>query len=159
MVMNYLYNYTICALQDCHSNYIICCKKYSLCSILQKRRSIPKSHDGVLSFYQPDIHICCERMLRVLRVLRVLLIASTDGSSSVKTSITKSVRLMSGLGLINVRVNVRINVRNGINATITSNVRINVRINVNIKIRINVKIGINARISIGNHTGRSAIND
>ena len=66
MAMNYLYNYTICALKDCHSNNIIYCL-YLLCSILQKRRSIAKSHDGVLSFHQPDIHSCCERVVLFLR--------------------------------------------------------------------------------------------
>ena len=66
MAIKYLYNYTICALQDYDSNYIIS-YLYLLCSILQKRRSITKSHDGVLSFHQPDIHSCFERIGFFLR--------------------------------------------------------------------------------------------
>ena len=66
MAIKYLYNYTICALQDSHSNNIICCL-YLLCSILQKRRTIQKTHDGVISFHQPDIHICFECIVLFLR--------------------------------------------------------------------------------------------
>jgi hypothetical protein len=66
MAMNYLYNYTICALKDSHSNYIICCL-YLLRSVFHKRRSITKSHDGVFSFHQPYIYICCERIVLFLR--------------------------------------------------------------------------------------------
>jgi hypothetical protein len=41
-------------LQDYHSKHLL-------------RRSITKSHDGVISFYLPDIHICFERIVLFLR--------------------------------------------------------------------------------------------
>ena len=38
-----------------------------LYSVLQKRRSIQKSHDGVHLFHQPHIHSCFQRIVLCLR--------------------------------------------------------------------------------------------
>jgi hypothetical protein len=32
-----------------------------------EEKTIQNTHDGVLSFHQPDIHICCERVVLFLR--------------------------------------------------------------------------------------------